>query len=104
MDKLMFVVGILAVVVFGYLEYKKARKIDAEGTLTDAVVSRIDKDYDSDPDSNSYTYLTYVTYLDEQGRKQESLLARSDMPEYKKGDQLKIRFLPGDYKMVRKAK
>ncbi len=78
---------------------EKSEKIDSEGVETDAVVSRIEETWDTDPSDASYT--TYVTYRDENGETRESPMALTVNRQYNEGDRLRIRFIPGDYSMVR---
>ena len=99
---------ILAVIVSGVfavrvaLLLKKAHKIDREGIETDAVVSRITENWDSETHSLSYT--TYVTYRDRDGNMLESPMEFSRNPEHAKGDEIRIRYIPGEKKLVREVK
>lgn len=81
---------------------RKARKIDREGIITDAVVSRVWED--SDAESAGTSYVTCVTYRDEEGKERESFLARTMRPEYVVGQELQIRYIPGEHKIVRPVK
>ncbi len=97
-----WIIGILAVLIFGFQAYralKKAKKIDAEGVETDAVVSRIEETWDEDSHSSSYS--SYVKFRDPDGRERECPMTLTDDVRYSKGEPLRIRYLPGDYKMVR---
>ena len=99
-----WIIGALIVIVFVYQASKalrKARKIDGEGVETDAEVSRIEGHWDVDTASSTYT--TYVRYTDDRGRTRESPMALTCSVKYEKGEKLRIRFLPGDYEMVRQA-
>ncbi|MBR0462168.1 MAG: hypothetical protein IJJ00_05610 [Erysipelotrichaceae bacterium] len=99
------ILGIIAVTVFIILAaraLKKARKIEEEGIMTDAVISRIEEIWDPDTASSSYT--TYVRYKDENGQLRESPMSIDTGIEYTEGDKVRIRFLPGDYEMVRIVK
>ncbi len=77
----------------------KARKIDREGIETDAVVSRVEEEWD--PDTASSTYMTYVRYRDENGEYRESPMALTSSPSYEEGERVRIRFVPGDDELVR---
>lgn len=77
----------------------KARKIDREGIETDAVVSRVEEQWD--PDTASSTYMTYVRYRDENGEYRESPMALTSSPSYEEGKRVRIRFVPGDDELVR---
>lgn len=104
-QNLTWIIPVVAVVVFAIkavTTLKKAKRIDAEGVETDAVVSKVVEQYD--PEYNSSSYTTYVEYKDEDGVRRESPIAVTSRVEYEKGDQVRIRFIPGDYKMVRPAK
>ena len=96
---------IFGIVVVGLFLFKavtalmKARKIDEEGQETDAVVSRIEENWD--PDGASSTYTTYVKYHDENGAVRESPVSMSATVEYQEGEQIRIRFIPGHYDLVR---
>ncbi|MCR5795219.1 MAG: hypothetical protein K6G61_07765 [Solobacterium sp.] len=94
-----FAVCIFAFRLFTVL--KKAKKIDAEGIVTDAVVSRVEEFYDPDTASDSYT--TYVVYTDEEGVQRESAMALTQDAEYEEGMHVRIRYLPSEKDMVRIA-
>ena len=101
---LYWIIGALIVIVFVYQAGKalrKAKRIDAEGVETDAVVSRVEGHWDVENAASTYT--TYVRYTDDRGRLRESPMALTSSAEYEKGDKLRIRYLPGDYEMVRLA-
>ena len=101
---LYWIIGALIVIVFVYQAGKalrKAKKIDAEGLETDAVVSRVEEH--TDPDTAGATFVTYVRYTDDEGRYRESPMAYTPDAPYREGQKLRIRFLPGDYKLVRHA-
>lgn len=79
----------------------RAKKIDREGTETDAVISRVE--YDRDPDGNDY-YNIYARYTDDTGMERESKTGIYAVAEYEEGQKVRIRFLPGDYDLVRIVK
>ena len=98
-------VGIVVILVFCILAGRalaKARKIDRDGIETDAVVSRIAEAFDTDNLSSSYT--TYVQYVDRDGNTVESFMTLDDTAEYQTGDRVRIKYIPGDTKMVRPVK
>ena len=100
-----WILGAVVVIVFvvrAVLLLKKAKKIDREGLEADAVVSRIVEHYD--PENHSSSYTTYVSYTDRDGRTVESPLAVGSSAGYAQGDTLRIRYLPGDRKLVREVK
>ena len=97
--------GIIAVGVFIFQAVrvlKKAKKIDREGIITDAVISRVEETWDPETTSSSFT--AYAQYKDEHGECRESPVALTDTPEYTSGQMIRIRFIPGKYDMVRIAK
>ncbi len=105
-QNLNWILGVAVAAVFGYQVYralKKAKKIDAEGVETDAVVSRVEELWDEDGHSSS-SYTTYVTFKDPDGVERECPMTLTQEVEYETGDRLRIRYLPGDYKMVRPVK
>lgn len=79
----------------------RAKRIDREGTETDAVISRVE--YDRDPDGNDY-YNIYARYRDDTGMERESKTGIYAVAEYKEGQKVRIRFLPGEYDLVRIVK
>ena len=81
---------------------KKAKKIDREGIITEAVVSRITEHWDAESVSSSYT--TYVEYKDETGTLRESPMTLTQKVEHDPGEKLLIRYIPGDDKLVREVK
>lgn len=80
---------------------KKAKKIDREGVVADAVISRVE--YENVPDGSD-GYIIYASYTDENGVQRESKAGLFITPEYQEGEQVKIRFLPGSYDLVRIVK
>ncbi len=80
---------------------KKAKKIDSEGILTDAVVTRVAELWDPDTASSSYT--TYVEYREENGEVRESPLSLTQDVKYEAGDRVRIRYIPGEHTLVRPA-
>ena len=95
--------GIIVVTVFllrAAMALKKAHKIDREGRETDAVVSRIEEQLDTE---QSVTYLTYVQYHDEKGELREDLLSSEAFIRHEKGEKIRIRYLPGEHELVREV-
>lgn len=100
------VIAVAAAVVIFLIRFGRAiashlrlsRQIDREGHEADAVVSRVVCDYD--PDSGD-SRITYVAYTDDTGAQRESPLAAAITDEYERGDWLRIKFLPGEYDMVK---
>ena len=80
---------------------KLSKRIDQEGIEKYAVVSRVVIDTDADGDT---TRTTYVAYRDDTGVERESPLAASITARYEQGDRLMIKFLPGEYDMVKPVK
>lgn len=81
---------------------KKAKRIDREGLVADAVVSGFRESYDAETHSRSYT--TMVRFTDRDGVERECPMAISSKIEYEVGQELRIKYLPGEYKMVRLVK
>ena len=99
------ILGIAFVGVFLYQAIrilKKADRIDKEGVETSAVVSRIEETYDPETTSSSWT--TYVQYRDRDGTLKESPVSAPEDVQYEAGQQLRIRYMPGDDELVRAVK
>ena len=79
---------------------KLSKKISREGREAAAVVSRIVAD--NDPDSNSSREV-YVTFKDEIGREHEAILGTVREYSLKKGDEVRILYLPGVYDTVKES-
>ena len=104
-EHFVWIFGLIAVSVFVFQAVrilKKAKKIDNEGIETDAVVTRIEESYD--PDNLSSSYTTYVEYTDQSGDRIESPLSLASRPEYSIGEVIRIRYIPGEYELVREVK
>ena len=82
---------------------KKAKKIDSTGIETDAVVSRVEKDFDT-PDTSGSSYYTYVKFTDNTGVLRECVMSMNITAQYEVGDKVRIKYIPGQYDMVRPAK
>ena len=99
------IIGIIVVGLFiikAATMLKKAKKIDREGLETDAVVSRVEEIWD--PETHSSSYTTYVEYKDEDGVLRESPMTLTQNVEYERGESVRIRFIPGEHKLVRPVK
>ncbi len=81
---------------------RKAKRIDREGLVANAVVSGFRESYDSETHSRSYT--TMVRFTDRDGVVRECPMAISSEIKYEVGQELRIKYLPGEYKMVREVK
>lgn len=81
---------------------KKAHRIDREGIETGGVISRIEEDLTTEDGGIGSTY-TYVSYVDETGTRREGALSIGGGP-FEVGQQIRIKYLPGEYDMVRAAK
>ena len=100
-----WIIGAICVIVFVIrvvLTLKKAKKIDREGIETDAVVSKIVETYD--PENHSSSYTTYVKYMDRDGNTLESPMTLTNCPEHSEGDEVRIKYIPGDKKLGREVK
>ena len=96
------IIGIIVVAVFAIQAanaIKKAGKIDHDGIETDGVVSRIDETFD--PGNLSSSYTTYVKYTDKDGTEVESPAAVGSDVNFAIGDRVRVKYMPGDRKMVR---
>lgn len=106
-DNLIFVAAIAVfIVVFaiGLIPLlRKAKKIDKEGIETDAVVSRVERDFDT-PDTSGSSYYTYVEFTDQDGVRRECVMTMGITAEFEQGDKVRIKYIPGQYDMVRLAK
>ena len=76
----------------------RTRKIENEGVEVDAVISRIE--YEEDPDDGD-SYYDYANYIDETGEQRESVAGIYSVAGYDEGENVRIRFLPGEYDRVR---
>ena len=97
-----WIVGAIVVMWFAWRAgrlLKKAKQIDREGIETEGVISRIEEV--RDPDTASDTCTTYVQFRDDRGQIRESPATLTDSAEYTVGEKVRIRFLPGDYEIVR---
>ena len=101
MELLLAAVGLCIFVIAVVRMLKKAKKIDREGLVADAVVSRVERIWD---ESDGTSYITYVKYMDRDGVERESKMSLTPQIEYSTGDEVRIKYLPGKYKMVREAK
>ena len=101
-DLVLAVIGLCVFAFFFVRTLKKAKKIDREGLVASAVVSRVELDRDVDTASDSY--LTYVRFTDRDGVVRECPMAISSEIKYEVGQELRIKYLPGEYKMVREVK
>ena len=101
-DLVLAVIGLCVFAFFFVRTLKKAKKIYREGLVASAVVSRVELDRDVDTASDSY--LTYVRFTDRDGVQREAAMARTPKAEYAVGQELHIKYLPGEYKMVREYK
>lgn len=102
---LTLIIGVIFVGVFVFQAaraLKKAKKIDSYGIETDAVVSRISETWD--PETTSSTYTTYVQFRDRDGILRECPVSLADKAEHSDGEKIRIRYIPGDYELVREAK
>ncbi|MBP5224732.1 MAG: DUF3592 domain-containing protein [Lachnospiraceae bacterium] len=80
---------------------KKAKRIDREGITADGVVTRVEHDCSAD---SGDTYTTYVEYRDEKGELHESVMSMNSVQEFRQGEKLRIRYIPGEYKYARPVK
>ena len=83
------------------LVLKKAHRIDKEGTVTDATVVRIEESTDAE---GSVTYESIVRYRDDLGTVRESPMAFTGFQEYAVGDAVRIRYIPGEFDLVREVR
>ena len=81
---------------------KKAKKIDREGIVCEASVSRIEQLWD--PDSANQTYAVYARYADEKGEIRETPMYYGPEPGYRIGERIRIRYIPGEESLVREVR
>lgn len=95
------VIGIILLLfaIGGIWAFVVTRKVKKEGIETEAVVTRVELHEWSEmagdtyfPDS--YTEEYYVTFTNSDGQAVESMLTNEGDNKFKKGDRLKIRYLP----------
>ena len=102
LDLVLFVIAAAVFVILAVNVIKRARKIDRDGVETDAVVSRIDENYD--PDLNESTYTIVVKYKDDSGEIIESPMALDPSERYEAGQKVRIKYIPGLHQQVRLVK
>ncbi len=101
LEYILIAIVVAVFAVRAYMLVKKANKIDEEGVETEAVVSRIeDISMVGDPE----TYTTYVVFTDDQGVERECPMTLSKTITHDVGDEVTIRYIPGQYELVREAK
>lgn len=83
------------------LVLKKAHRIDREGIETDATVVRIEESTDAE---GSVTYESIVRYRDDLGTVRESPMAFTGFQEHAVGDAVRIRYIPGEFDLVREVR
>ena len=99
------IIGVIFVGLFVFQAaraLKKAKKIDSYGVETDAVVSRISETWD--PETTSSAYTTYVQFRDRDGVLRECPMSLTNKAEHSDGEKIRIRYMPGDFEMVREVK
>lgn len=98
-------VGIILIIFIGIFVFRfrslleKAKKIDREGLVREAIVTRVEED--SGTEDSGTAYYSYVQYRDESDQLRESCVSVTPDVPYHKGDKILIKFLPGEYDMVR---
>jgi len=93
----------VAVVFIGikvFLNMKKAGRIDSSGVKAQAVVAEVIRTRASD---DSWMFETKVRFTDKYGESHVCKLDTSIEDEYEEGQELTIKYIPGDYSMVRPA-
>lgn len=78
---------------------KRARRIDKDGIETDAIVSRVEKGLETEDTSSSF--YTYVRFTDVYGEERECIMSISPDVQFEEGEQIRIKYIPGEYDMVR---
>ena len=93
------IVFVLIAVLRGAQLLVKSKKIEKEGIETTAVVTRVEDTADQDGASGSY--ITYVSFHDGSGAEHECPMALTLQIEHDPGEQVRIRYIPGEYELVR---
>ncbi|MDO5439268.1 MAG: hypothetical protein Q4F09_04510 [Erysipelotrichaceae bacterium] len=99
-----YLLAVLVILVFcirAYILVRRAKTIDKDGILTEAVVTRIEENWRSEPSETSYSI--YVQYSDANGAVVENVLAAGTDKGYSVGQKVRIRYLPGEDGFVRPA-
>ena len=94
-----YVIAAFFVVYIGIraaVELRKESRIDREGTETVGTVSRVSGKDGADG--------TYVVYTDDDGIEREGMLSSDSSASHEEGEEIRIRFLPGEYGTVREQK
>ena len=100
--ELFFGIAVIAIFAFQAIRMlKKAKRIEQEGMIAEATVSKIVEHWDADTASSSYT--TYVKYMDVSGEIVESPMALTSRNTFSEGDKVQIRYIPGVRDLVRLA-
>ena len=74
------------------------KRIEELGKETEGVVSRVERNEDSDGD---VTYQVYADYRDDTGGARESFAGSFSTRKYQEGDRVRIKFVPGEYDWVK---
>ena len=101
MDNYLLIAGITVFVIAAVYLIVRAKNIDKKGVETDAVVSQIKEYYDTDNGTSSYRL--YVSFTDDGGIERESIMIAGGDIGFTVGDRVRIKYIPGKYKIVRYA-
>ena len=91
---------VVVIVIIAVYSIQRNKRINEKGIEVDAVISRIDTDYDSEG-SSSETY--YVDYVNAEGQTVTAKLGNPPMNAYQ-GTSLRVKYLPEKPKYVRRVK
>ena len=91
---------IIVTVVFQFVKtFMKARKIDQEGIEADARISKIEFMRGDEDTSDSYT--AYVVFKGQDGLEHECNAGFCEANQYREGQPVRIKYIPGEYDLVR---
>lgn len=102
-----FIVILAAFAIGGIWAFAVSKKVKKEGIETEAVVSRVEiHEWTGGTGDtwaqNNVTEEYYITYTNQEGQTVEAMLTNPGSNTFKKGDRIKIKYLPGrqDYPVL----
>ena len=103
LETILMVIGIAVIVIAVGVMVMRAKKIDKEGTETTAVISRIEITSGPDP-ADPDSYINYVQFQGDDGQIHEGRMSLTQTIEFEVGEEVRIKYIPGKYNMVRQVK
>ena len=107
MSEAVFIVILAVFAIGGIWAFAVSKKVKKEGIETEAVVSRVEiHEWTGGTGDtwaqNNVTEEYYITYTNQEGQTVEAMLTNPVSNTFKKGDRIKIKYLPGrqDYPVL----